>query len=88
MFIWLAATTGGHAMGEILSLDEIKSRFDSEWVLVEDPQLDESLQVQAGWVVFHSKDRDEVYQKAVELHLKHSAFLYTGELPEGTAVVL
>ena len=32
-------------MSEILSIDEIKSRFDAQWVLVEDPQLDESLQV-------------------------------------------
>ena len=75
-------------MSEILSIDEIKSRFDAQWVLVEDPQLDEALQVLAGRVVFHSKDRDEVYQKAVELRLQHSAFLYTGEIPEGTAVVL
>ena len=75
-------------MSEVLSIDEIKSRFDTEWVLVEDPELDENLRVLRGRVVWHSKDRDEVYQKAVELRPKHSAFLYTGEMPEGTAIVL
>jgi hypothetical protein len=75
-------------MSEVLSIDEIKSRFDSEWVLVEDPELDEHLHVLRGRVVWHSKDRDEVYQKAIELRPKHSAFLYTGEMPEGTAIVL
>jgi hypothetical protein len=75
-------------MDEVLPLAEIQSRFDSEWVLVADPQLDASLEVVSGRVIWHSKDRDEVYQKAVELRPKHSAFLYTGGIPEGTAVIL
>ena len=75
-------------MDEVLTLAEIKSRFDSEWVLVADPELDASLEVARGRVIWHSKDRDEVYQKAVELRPQHSAFLYTGRIPEGTAVIL
>lgn len=75
-------------MSEILTIDEIRERFDSEWILVEDPQLDESFDVLAGRVLAHSKDRDEVYQKAVELRPKRSAFLYLGGIPDGTAVVL
>lgn len=76
------------AMSEILSLPDIKERYESEWVLVEDPQLNEQLEVLGGRVLCHSKDRDEVYQKAVELRPKHSAILYTGTIPQGTAVVL
>jgi len=75
-------------MDEVLSISEIKSRFDSEWVVVEDPELDEHLHVVRGRVVWHSKDRDEVYQKALELQPKHPAFLYTGRIPEDTAIVL
>lgn len=75
-------------MNEILTLAEIKERFPSEWILVADPELDEELEVVRGRVVAHSKDRDEVYQKAVELRLRSSAFEYTGEIPEGTAVIL
>ncbi len=75
-------------MSELLSLPDIKARYESEWVLVEDPQLNEQLEVLGGTVVCHSKDRDEVYQKAVELRPKHSAILYTGTIPQGTAIVL
>ncbi len=75
-------------MNDVLTIAEIKSRFDGEWILVEDPELDDDLEVLRGHVVWHSKDRDEVYQKAIELRPKHSAFLYTGRMPEGTAIVL
>ncbi|MEM4284257.1 MAG: hypothetical protein QXS96_07215 [Candidatus Caldarchaeum sp.] len=75
-------------MSEMLSLSEIQERFPGEWVLVEDPQTSESLIVTGGKVLWHSKDRDEVYRKARELRPKHSAILYTGKLPEEAAVVL
>ena len=75
-------------MAEVLSISEIQSQFDREWVLLEDPQIDEQLQLVGGKVVFHSKDRDEVDRKALELRPRHSAFLYTGPMPEDTAIVL
>ena len=75
-------------MDEVLTVAEIKSKYDSEWVLIEDPQTNEALEVQSGRVLYHSKDRDEVYRKAVELRPKRFAVLFTGEMPEGTAIVL
>jgi hypothetical protein len=75
-------------MNEFLSLAEIQARFESEWVLLEDPETTESLEVKSGRVLWHSKDRDEVYRKARELRPKHSALLYTGRLPEKMVVVL
>ena len=75
-------------MNSVLTATEIESHFPSEWVLVEDPDTDESLEVQSGKVLFHSKDRDEVYRMAVSLRPKRFAMLYTGEMPEGTAIVL
>lgn len=75
-------------MGEMMTLLEIQSSFDAEWVLIENPEVTESLQIKRGKVLWHSKDRDEVYRKARELQPKHSAILYTGCLPEGTVVVL
>ena len=71
-----------------MSLAEIHSAYDSEWVLLADPQTSPTLEVTAGQVLFHSKDRDEVYRKARELRPKHSAILYTGRLTEEMAVVL
>jgi len=75
-------------MNEIMPIEEIRARFESEWVLIEDPRTDEHLNVISGRVIHHSKDRDEVYRKAVSLRPRRSAVIYTGEIPEETAVVL
>ena len=75
-------------MDDVLTVGEMESRFHSEWVLVGDPKTDDSLQVQSGRVIYHSKDRDEVYRKAIELKPKRFAMLYTGTLPKDTAIVL
>ena len=73
---------------EACNYSEMRDRFPGEWVLVGNPETDENLQVIAGNVLWHSKDRDEVYRKARELRPKHSAILYTGALPEEMVVVL
>ena len=75
-------------MSNILTVAEIQSQFPSEWVLVEAPSTNESLEVQGGNVLYHSKDRDEVYRKAVELRPRRFAMLYTGTIPKDTAIVL
>lgn len=75
-------------MTDVLSLPEIQARYDGEWVLVGDPEVDASLVIQRGRVLWHSKDRDEVYCQARLLKPKHSAFLFMGRLPKDSAVVL
>jgi hypothetical protein len=52
------------------------------------PEFDETLIVIRGRVVCHSDDRDEEDPKAVKLRPPSSAFIFTGEIPEGTAVLL
>ena len=76
------------AKDEVLTVDEIKSRYQSEWVLLADPEVNARQEVVAGRPLFHSKDRDEVYRKARELMPKHGAFLYTGAMPKDMAYVL
>ena len=75
-------------MNEVLTIEEIQSRFDAEWVLVGDPVTDEGHHVSSGRVLAHSRDRDEVYRRAIELKPKRSAFLFFGTIPENTAIVL
>ena len=75
-------------MPEVLTIADIESRYPDEWILVGDPQVDAHLRVTRGIVLAHSMDRDEVYRRAAALRPKHSAFLYTGRIPERTAVVL
>jgi hypothetical protein len=69
-------------MGERMTREEIEATFDSEHVLLDEPETDEHLKVLGGKVVFHSKSEEEVYRKAAELRLKRTAFLYTGKIPE------
>ncbi len=76
------------AMNEVMSYAQLERQFDSEWVLIEDPEVSPDLAVRSGTVVWHSKDRDEVYRKARELHPPHTAILFIGKLPEDMAVVL
>ena len=71
-----------------MTIEEIETKFPSEWVLLENPETTAAFEVKRGTVLWHSKDRDEVYRKAREFQPKHSAFLYTGELLKDTAIVL
>ena len=75
-------------MDEILTMAEIEGKFESEWVLIEDPSTDASLDVRGGTVRWHGKDRDEVYRQAVQLRPKRFAILYTGTMPGNTAIAL
>ncbi|MCZ0945237.1 MAG: hypothetical protein OXJ53_19460 [Gammaproteobacteria bacterium] len=71
-----------------MTYEEIKAQFDSEWVLVGAPDTDERLNVRGGTVLHHSKDREEVYRRALALRPPRAAVLYTGTMPEDTATVV
>jgi hypothetical protein len=75
-------------MDEVLTIAEIEGQFESEWVLIEDPSTDESLNVRGGTVRCHGKDRDEVYRRAVQIRPRRFAILYTGTMPGDTAIAL
>ena len=75
-------------MNEVLTVQEIEARYQSEWVLVEDPEVTPQMEVTRGKVLYHSKNRDDVYKKAIELRPKHSAYLYTGRVAEDMVIML
>lgn len=75
-------------MGERLTIGEIKARYAPDRVLIGEPETDEVQRLKAGKVVLHSPDRDEVYQKAIDLRLGHFAFRFLGERPDDMAFVL
>jgi hypothetical protein len=66
----------------------MEEQFPDEWILVGEPRTDDKLEVIEGTVIHHSEDRDEVYRRAVALHPKRYAVLFTGKMPAGTAIVL
>ena len=71
-----------------LTREEICAEFEAEWVLIDAPETGESLNLVGRTVLHHSKDRDEVYRRATSLRPPQAAILFTGSLPEGTAIVL
>jgi hypothetical protein len=75
-------------MSSILTMDEIKAKYAPDWVLIVEPETDDLKQVLAGRVVFHSPDRDAVYDKAIELQPPHCAFRFLGAWPKDTELLL
>ena len=73
---------------EILTMKEIEEKFDSEWVLIGDPQTNDLLEVLSGKILHHSKDRGEVHQRVMELRPKRFAVLHIGKPPEGMEFAL
>ena len=48
-------------MGQLINIEEIKSLFPDEWVLIGNPVMDESkIDILSGIPLFHSKDKKEV----------------------------
>lgn len=75
-------------MPAVLTISEIKQRHADQWVLIGQPQANESHEVQSGLVLFASHDRDAVYRKAIELRPGKFAVVFTGEIRADVAVVL
>ena len=73
---------------KIMTQAEIEAQFENEWILVEDPQFDAKDTLLRGKVLWHSKDRDEVYRKDLELRPHSAAYLFTGPIPENIAINL
>jgi hypothetical protein len=74
-------------MDDILTLQEIEAGYAPEWVLIGDPQTDESLRLQAGKVLFHSSDRDAVCRRRWSFH-RVGSLRFLGEHPADVVLVL
>jgi hypothetical protein len=76
-------------MTEVMTMEEIEARFPEEWLLIDQPEMDERDQLKRGRVVFHSPDRDEVYRKALELPVPRDIAFHCTKKPQpGMAHVL
>ena len=73
---------------EVMPISRIREEFPSEWVLLEDPELSDAQEILGGRVLFHSKDLDEVYDRAFEFSPSRSALFFTGPLPKDTTYLL
>lgn len=77
------------AVRECLTTEEIYAQFDSEWVVLHTPVTTDTLEVKGGTLIWHTKDKSEVYPDANELPIpRRTVFVYTGRIPTGTVVVI
>ena len=75
-------------MDKVMSWKEIEETFDSEWVIIEDPELTPMLEIIRGKVVFHGKDKDKLHQKMRELRPLRSAVIFVGDPPKDLEFIL
>jgi hypothetical protein len=76
---------------ETLTIEEIKTAYPNEWVLIGNPLMREDnfvgpiiRKMLAGIVLYHSKDKRELGYKAADLaqSVNETACIYTGEIPK------
>ncbi|MBI4690925.1 MAG: hypothetical protein HY754_11795 [Nitrospirae bacterium] len=67
---------------------DILEQYKAEWILIDVKEIDEDFKIIEGDVIAHSKDKEEIYKKLLELKPKNFSIEYTGEIPEDLAVVL
>ena len=53
-------------MKKVLTMKQIETRFSGEWVLLVNPVQYRQSEIVRGELVFHSKDRSEVYREALK----------------------
>jgi hypothetical protein len=75
-------------MAERLTIEEINRRYPSEWILLGNPETDETFKLLSGEVLFHSKDRNTMYGHAAAVRPSHFATHFTGKIPADIAFVL
>jgi hypothetical protein len=75
-------------MDEILTRAQIEERFPNEWVMVEDPDLDEQNEVIRGKVISHSPDRLTAYRALFNSKAKRCATLFTGTVAPGVEILI
>ncbi|MBD2078711.1 hypothetical protein [Leptolyngbya sp. FACHB-17] len=75
-------------MSEILTWEQMTQRFQGEWLLIVEAELDEQMGIIQGQVLAHSSNQDDIYN-ALPLREGRSASIeYVGEMPEGLAFIL
>ncbi len=73
---------------QILTIEEMRQRYDGEWLLVAYTEIDDQLQVLSGQVLAHSPDRDEVYAALPLGRGKDVSIECFAKIPEDLAFIL
>lgn len=84
-------------MNTVMTIDQIRENYPDQWVLVGNPELDDPntlgsivSKLLRGVVLMASKDKREIGYRArdVKGDFKHTACIYTGEIPQDRIFLL
>jgi hypothetical protein len=73
---------------DILTFEQIRQRYDGEWVLIAYTDVDANLKPITGEVIAHSPDRDEVYRAVSRCHGRDLAIECFVKPPEDIVYIL
>lgn len=71
-----------------MKMEEIRQKYEGEWVLIEYNKLDENLNVIEGEVIAHSPNKEDIYQAQTNFKDKSLSIEYLGEIPEPEDLVV
>jgi hypothetical protein len=72
-------------MSEILTWEQITQRFQGEWLLIIEAELDEQMGIIRGQVLAHSRKQDDIYNTLPLRQGRSASIEYVGEVPEDLA---
>jgi hypothetical protein len=72
---------------ERMSLAEMEKRFDGEWIVISEPELDAGSQVISGRVFFHSPSRDDAEDAMLKAPSGELPITCFKQLPPGMLLV-
>ncbi len=73
----------------VMTTEEIKAKFDSQWVLLEDTETDGCLEVKSGKLISRGKDKGRVVRAGLWVSPpRHLALLCSGEFPDEPVMIL
>ena len=82
---------------QIMTIDQIRSTYPDQWVLIGEPELSEPningsivSKLVSGIVLYASKDKRELGYKAAQLrtNISFTTCIYTGEIPKNKLFLL
>ena len=65
-----------------MTIEEIEARYPSHWILIDEPEMNEVMQVVSGVVVAAGDDCDGLWAKAGGYQPKRSALHCTRKMPK------
>jgi hypothetical protein len=67
--------------------EEIIEQYKDEWVLIDVKDVNDDFTIREGEVLAHSKDKEEIHKKLLEIRPKKFSIEYTGKIIENFEVL-